>query len=535
MNNDDNKKNFSKGGNKLVLALFFISALMMLLIAALVNYQKRNYENIVLQMTQHHLLAAVQALANLVSAEELDLFHTREDTYRPEYREIRERLLKFSNDFNVLYAYYWRYYGNGRHQYIVDNDLDPETQDGPWSIYLLHDDDFDALAGNIGVTDLGEYHLDWEGLLSAYAPVFDRDGNIYAVAGVDIEDTFIFTQRQDSRNMTLLLFIVIPISVVFGLINMLLYRKKAMQIEDAHVKLQYFNTNLRRAFSTYLSEEVAEEIVSDPTKLQLGGINRYMTAMFTNVKDFAHIAEELKAEQLVELLSYYLSNISDIILEQQGTIDKYQGDAISSFFGAPLELKDHALKACITAVTMKRLEGKINKFIQEKKLSASPLLTQIGINSGEMIVGNMGTQKKMNYTIVGNAANLASQIEDINKIYGTWILATENTINEIQDKLLARRLDRIRVAGINEPVRIYEILEIKAEASHILNELLDSFNKAFELFEMRKWKDAESAFEVILRLFPEDGPSRLYLDRCRKFQEKAPDANWDGVFDITNR
>jgi class 3 adenylate cyclase len=399
----------------------------------------------------------------------------------------------------------------------------------------MHEDDYDALAGNIGVTDLGAYHLQWEGLLSAYAPVFDKDGNVYGVAGVDIEDTFIFTQRQDSRNMTLLLFIAIPLSVIFSIINMLLFRNKAKQIEDAHVKLQYFNNNLRRAFSTYLSEEVVEEIVSDPTHLQLGGVNRHMTAMFTDVKDFILIVEMLKAEQLVELLNYYLSNMSDIILDQKGTIDKYQGDTIISFFGAPLKLEDHAYRACVTAIIMKRLEAKTNKYILDNKLSSSPLLTRIGINSGEMIVGNMGTQKKMNYTIVSNAVNFASRIEKINKLYGTWILAPESTINETHGKILTRKLDRIKVDGFNEPVRIYEILEIKSEASHILKELADKFEKAFELFEARNWKEAEKSFELILKIFPEDGPSKLYLKRCCQFQENPPDASWDGVFNLSEK
>jgi len=530
---NENKGASKAAGNKLVLTLFFVSALMTLLVAALVNHQKKNYETMVVEMTRNHLTSAAQALASLVSVEELDLFHTASDTTIPEYKLLREKLVKFGEDYNVLYAYYWRDYGNGKHQYIVDNDPNPDNQDGPWSIYEMDEVDYAALAGNVGVTDLGAYHLAWEDLISGYAPVYDKDGNIYCVAGVDINDDFIFIQRSDSRNMTILLFIVIPISIFFGVLNMLLYHRKAKQIEKAHVKLQYFNNNLRRAFSTYLSEEVVEEIVSDPTRLQLGGINRHMTAMFTNVNGFTRIAEVLKPEQMVELLNYYLSSMSDIILEQKGTIDKYQGDSIISFFGAPLELEDHALRSCVTAILMKRLEIKANKYIVENQLSPSPLLTRIGINSGEMIVGNMGTQKKMNYTIISNAVNLASQIEKINKIYGTWILATENTINETHGKLLTRRLDRIKIEGKNEPVRIYEVLETKAEARHLLNEQIDSFNKAFELFEQKNWKEAEKSFELIIRIFPDDGPSRLYLERSRQFQENPPDASWNGVFDLS--
>ncbi|MCL2441743.1 MAG: hypothetical protein FWD14_08375 [Treponema sp.] len=306
-------------------------------------------------------------------------------------------------------------------------------------------------------------------------------------------------------------------------------------IEEAHQKLQYFNENLRRAFSTYLSEEVVEEIVSDPTKLQLGGINRHMTALFTDIRKFASISEALNPKQLVDLLNYYLSTMSDIILEQKGTIDKYQGDAIISFFGAPLELKDHALRACLAAILMKRIEIKVNKDIHEKNISPTPIYTRIGINTGEMIVGNMGTQKKMNYTIISNSVNIAARLEGVNKQYGTWILASEATIHETEELLLTRRLDLIRVVGVQEPIRIYEILETNKDASDDLKKLTKIFNEAFILFEERKWNEAGLAFKNILTLYPNDGPSRVFLKRCIKYKETPPAADWDGIFNLTEK
>jgi class 3 adenylate cyclase len=316
---------------------------------------------------------------------------------------------------------------------------------------------------------------------------------------------------------------------------MMLYRRKAIQIEEAHKKLQYFNNNLRRAFSTYLSEDVVEEIVSDPTRLQLGGVKRNMTALFTDVRGFTGIAEALAPEQLVDLLNYYLSTMSDVILEQKGTIDKYEGDAIIAFFGAPLDLSDHALRACITAVVMKRLEKEVNRYVTEKKISPSPLLTRFGINSGDMVVGNMGTQKKMNYTIISNAVNIASRLEGINKNYGTWILASESTVKETGGLLLTRRLDRIRVVGIKEPVRIYEVLETKADAPPVMHELVALFHNALGLFDFGRWKDAERAFSQVLKTAPNDGPSLLYLSRCRKYQEQPPKSDWDRVYNFTEK
>jgi class 3 adenylate cyclase len=382
---------------------------------------------------------------------------------------------------------------------------------------------------------LGSYSPGWENFLSAYAPVYDSGGKIYAVAGVDIDDKFILLQREDARKMTLLQLIVVPISVIFGVMNMFLYRQKAKQIEEAHIKLQYFNNNLRRAFSTYLSEDVVEEIVSDPTRLQLGGVKRHMTAIFTDIRGFTGIAERLTPEHLVDLLNYYLSTMSDVILEQKGTIDKYEGDAIISFFGAPLELTDHAIRACAAAVVMKRLEADVNKYVMENGISPSPLLTRIGINSGEMVVGNMGTQKKMNYTIISNAVNLAARLEGVNKQYGTWILATDNTIKETAGWFLTRRLDQIRVVGINEPVRIYEILETMEYSTHEMRQKIDLFHKSLELFESRQWNDAGKGFYKILKQYPDDGPSALYMNRCKQFLKNEPLPDWDGIFNILEK
>ena len=240
-------------------------------------------------------------------------------------------------------------------------------------------------------------------------------------------------------------------------------------------------------------------------------------------------------EQLVDLLNYYLSTMSDVILEQKGTIDKYQGDAIVSFFGAPLELSDHASRACISAIIMKRLEKEVNNYVAEHNLSVTPLLTRIGINSGDMVVGNMGTQKKMNYTIIANAVNLAARLEGLNKQYGTWILASEATIKETSGKLLTRMLDRVRVVGINEPVRIYEVLEIKTDAPPELHEKVERYHKALDIFETRKWKEAKEAFNSVLEIAPNDGPSMLYLRRCRQYIDFSPPEDWDGIFNFTEK
>ncbi|MDR1505589.1 MAG: adenylate/guanylate cyclase domain-containing protein [Treponema sp.] len=292
---------------------------------------------------------------------------------------------------------------------------------------------------------------------------------------------------------------------------------------------------IRRAFSTYVSDDVVREIIADPSRLHLGGIKRHMSAIFTDLRNFSTIAEKLEPEDLVNLLNRYLTAMSDVILKEKGTIDKYEGDAIIAFFGAPLPTDDHAMRACLSAITIKRTEKELNRIVLENNLTSQPLLTRIGINTGSMIVGNMGTENKKNYTIMGNTVNLASRLEGVNKQYGTWILAGESTVKETGDALLTRRLDRVRVKGINEPVRIYELMETKDAAESWQKETAERFESALEFFEQRDWEKALKEFREIAGFAPVDNPTKFYLKRCEDFIKNPPDNDWDGVLTLSEK
>lgn len=292
---------------------------------------------------------------------------------------------------------------------------------------------------------------------------------------------------------------------------------------------------LRKAFGTYLSGDVVEQIISDPSKLKLGGSKRSMTALFTDIRGFSTISEQLTPEALVSLLNRYLSGMSDTILDEKGTIDKYEGDAIIAFFGAPMDLPDHAMRACRSAILMKRLEREMNVQYLAEGLTPSPLATRIGINTGDMVVGNMGTERKMNYTIMGNAVNLAARLEGVNKQYGSWILVSQATLTAAGPGLLARRMDRVRVVGINEPVQLYEILDTEAEAGEEAKAVVESFHKGMDAFEAKEWSEAKRLFKATLQIREGDGPSGKYLERCEKFLKTPPAANWDGVFSLTEK
>lgn len=297
---------------------------------------------------------------------------------------------------------------------------------------------------------------------------------------------------------------------------------------------------LRRAFSTYLSEDVVAEIVSDPSKLSLGGKEKNITALFTDIKSFSTLSEKLPAKRLVAVLNDYLTALSNIILEHKGTIDKYIGDAIVSFFGAPVDLEDHAYQACLTAVSMKKAEQDLNEQLSAQGKLPMLLHTRIGINTGTMVVGNMGTDMKMNYTIMGNDVNLAARLEGVNKVYGSWILISESTWNaanagENEGKLLARRLDRVRVVGIETPVRLYNLVGLKSELDDAYVECVNVFHSALELYEKKDFAKAKELFQKALALVPDDGPSSVFAARCDEFIKKGVGQNWDGVLTMTTK
>ncbi len=301
--------------------------------------------------------------------------------------------------------------------------------------------------------------------------------------------------------------------------------------------IKFFRTEkekgfLRNAFSHYLSTDVISELLADPSKLQLGGEKRYLTAIFTDVKGFSTISEALDATDLVKLLNAYLTEMSNIILEQRGTIDKYEGDAIISFFGAPVAFDDHARRACLSAVRMRKMERILNEHFLREKISPIPLLTRIGINTGDMVVGNMGTPQKMDYTIMGNSVNLAARLEGVNKQYGTWILLSEVTQQEAGPDFTVRKLDRVRVVGIQQPVRLYELIDEKASTEPRVTEGLGFFHRGLELFEGKAWPEARKQFTEALEILPDDGPAQLYLKRCQEYHAKPPMESWDGVFNL---
>jgi adenylate cyclase len=288
--------------------------------------------------------------------------------------------------------------------------------------------------------------------------------------------------------------------------------------------VQYFSAEsekryLRTAFQHYVTATVIDEIVADTGKLRLGGEKRELSVLFSDIRGFTSISEKFAPEELVRFLNIYFTAMTDKVFDHKGSLDKYIGDAIMAVFGAPIADPHHARGACRAALDMvgalKRLEGEW----QRNGLPALQVDIGIGINSGPMIVGNMGSVDRFNYTVTGDAVNLAARIEPLNKIYGTSILVSEYTYEQAKDELPgAREIDRVRVRGREQYVRLYELIP---EGRYASLDWLGEFAEAYRL--MRGGDDARAAerFEA-LHARVGDAVSAYHAQACRKGRRPEP-------------
>jgi adenylate cyclase len=360
---------------------------------------------------------------------------------------------------------------------------------------------------------------------------------------------------------------IVTVVAIFTILTLLKFLR-----EEGHKKF------LHATFASYLSPELIDRMVESKEMPELGGEARVCTAYFTDIQSFSSFSEVLTATQLVELLNEYLSAMTDILIEDSGTLDKYEGDAIIAFFGAPIDLPDHAFRACRVAVSMQRklLE------LREKWKAESPapeepdrntkhlppevwrsdwkwprhvhdMKMRIGVNSGEIVVGNMGSAMRMNYTMMGDSVNLSARLEAAAKQYGVYTMVSEYTLDQeyadergdtrrVRDGVECRLLDNIQVVGKQEPVKVYELVALKGELTEQEQRLFALFDKGMGHYLATEWDQAMEAFREALPLerVP-DGkttPSEVFLQRCEQFKANPPvppGQPWDGVYRLTKK
>jgi len=286
---------------------------------------------------------------------------------------------------------------------------------------------------------------------------------------------------------------------------------------------------VRAAFSRYVSGAVVEEILKDQTKLRLGGQKKELTLMFVDLVEFTKLSEHMDASFVTQLLNEYFTRMTNILLRNKGTLDKYMGDGLMCFWGAPLEIPDHARLACLTAIEMRSELARIN---HEWKLKHGITIeSRIGVHTGVVAVGNMGSDQVFSYTVMGDNVNLGSRLEGVNTVYGTSVLVSAATAGAAGNGFLFRPLDRVQVKGKEDSVDILELVSQKEEREP---EWVHAFRTGLSHYQAGEWDDAESAFGACLSLKPGDGPSQVFIDRIRDFRLVEPE-EWKGVWRLSSK
>jgi adenylate cyclase len=292
---------------------------------------------------------------------------------------------------------------------------------------------------------------------------------------------------------------------------------------------------IKSMFTQYVNPSVVDELLANPEKLRLGGERKELTVFFSDIESFTTISEQMPPEALVAILNEYLSVMTTIIFTHGGTLDKYEGDAIVAFWGAPIPQEDHALRACRAALEMQRIMDVLRERWEREGKPA--LKIRVGINTGEVIVGNMGGMGRFDYTVIGDSVNLGARLESANKQYKSGILVSEHTYRRIAGRVFARELDLLRVAGKTEPIRVYELLAVMGEETipAAVLAMTEHFTEGLVAYRRREFEKAITLFNRALAAVPQDYPSRLYIERSTRYLASPPAADWDGVFNLESK
>jgi len=323
-----------------------------------------------------------------------------------------------------------------------------------------------------------------------------------------------------------------------GLIINLLYPLLSITLVYIPLVVMYYLTEeksrkwITSIFGRYVSPVVIDNLIKNPDLIKLGGEKRNITIFFSDIRGFTSISERLTPEDLVHLLNEYLTEMTSIIRKDEGLVDKFMGDAIMAFWGAPLDQPNHAEMACSSSLEML---DKLRELKEKWKKQDIPSFDiGIGLNSGDAIVGNMGSSKRFDYTAIGDNVNLASRLEGLNKSYGTNIIISENTHKMTKNKFETRKLDVVKVKGKKKPILIYELLSKKDGLTKKQSEFLNVYEEGLELYFEKKWKLAIKYFDKALKI-TNDHASQLFITRCKEFLNNPPPKDWDGVWEMKTK
>ena len=310
------------------------------------------------------------------------------------------------------------------------------------------------------------------------------------------------------------------------------------EIQLMNEALQAMEQSLKD-FSRFVPKAVVSKLIESGSGAKIGGRKRNVTLLFTDIAGFTSISEKMTSEKLIEHLSDYLNRLTIIIQKHDGTIDKYIGDAIMTFWGAPIDDPEHPIKACKAALMCKRQLDELNK---NWELDGKPAFyTRFGLHTGDAIIGNVGSEDRLNYSAFGDTVNLAARIEGINKYYGTTIMISHETYKNVRHKFICRPVDIVAVKGKVEGIKIYELLfeisedpnqKLDMEEAQIFSDMTEA---AFIPYLKKDWNKALKKYEELLKEYPKDNVAEMFIARCKEYKQNAPPEDWNGIYVMTSK
>jgi adenylate cyclase len=423
----------------------------------------------------------------------------------------------------------------------------------------------DALKGKmvlLGVTAIGVY----DAHATPFGPSFpglEIQGNV--AENIILGDAIHHTGIEILTDMGIIFFIILILSVLlpringilprfiasllvigaYAWLNLYLFSEKQLWINLTFPALAWLLTyiilniylsliverrysTVNTAFQYYLHPELVKELTSNPELLQFGGEQRYLTILFSDVRNFTNISEGLTPQQLAKFIHCYMDPMTEQVLNHRGTLDKYIGDAVMAIFGAPIPADSHPIDACNTALNMIKVLGDVQACCPELS-HIFPINIGIGIHSGEVVVGNLGSSFHFTYTVLGDNVNLSSRLEGLTKQYGVNIIISETTHEHVHNGFHCRELDVVRVKGKQKPIKIYELINDKDSAPKETEKYLSDWDKCLSLYRNRLWNETEYALGKFIEQHGENKTAQLYIDRCNHYKLHPPEEDWDGV------
>ncbi|MEC7855249.1 MAG: CHASE2 domain-containing protein [Candidatus Neomarinimicrobiota bacterium] len=419
------------------------------------------------------------------------------------------------------------------------SDLGSQPFNGSYPMVGLHANALNTILSDIFITRTPKYIVSLILLLLAALLAFGIQKLSPAIGGASVGGlvlVYVIAAFWLFTNYNIWLDLFAPIATVgLGYLGITVYN---------YIQEEKNKQFLKSSFGTYISPELIDEMYESGQEPELGGEEGYHTAFFTDIQSFSAFSEKLSASDLVSLLNNYLTEMTDILMENNGTLDKYIGDAIVAFYGAPLDLKDHELMACRTAIKMQERLAVLREQWQAEGDRWPEIVhhmqNRIGINTGQMVTGNMGSDSRMNYTMMGDTVNLAARLESSAKQYGVYIQIADSTYESVKDQVVVRALDFVKVMGKEEPVKVFELISETGQEPEPYKKILPAFHEALGHYFNQDWDMAIAAFKAadeLEEMFPgrKTNPSRIYIPRCEHFKVNPPGDDWDGVWTLTSK